>query len=161
MIHVASLKPDSAAWLNQAPVPLPAAFPCSRRAIPCSPLQNSLFRHNRESTIKTLIQADYFGKNSTAEAPEKTNFPVNFPVTTIGTGKIAPSDTVASLGYRPDCARQARRLCLLGADPADIADFFEISIETYQDWHRHYPDFAEAIATGRRLADERVQRWIY
>ena len=63
--------------------------------------------------------------------------------------------------YYPAYAVQARKLCCLGAQAPDIADFFEIDIATYQDWRRRHPDFAAAIAQGSRIADGQVELSLY
>ena len=47
-------------------------------------------------------------------------------------------------------AEQARKLCLLGTD-AELADFFEVSESTINNWKFDYPEFSESIkGKGRR-----------
>jgi hypothetical protein len=58
--------------------------------------------------------------------------------------------------YREEYAEQARKLCLLGATDQELADFFEIDVRTVYDWKRTKPEFSQAIARGKILADAEV-----
>jgi hypothetical protein len=58
--------------------------------------------------------------------------------------------------YRPEFARQAHKLCLLGATDAEIVDFFEIDGQTFDRWNKRHPEFREALRTGKALADGNV-----
>ena len=55
--------------------------------------------------------------------------------------------------YRPDFPELARRFCLLGGTNEDLADFFEVSRSTIDEWLRVHPEFAEAVRKGRDLID--------
>ncbi len=50
------------------------------------------------------------------------------------------------------CAR-AKRLGLLGLTDAEIAEQFGISPDALYDWSNKYPEFAEALASGKLEAD--------
>lgn len=63
--------------------------------------------------------------------------------------------------YRPEMAEQARKLCLLGATDADLADFFDVAESTLNGWKSRYPEFLEAIRAGKTLADAEVARSLY
>lgn len=63
--------------------------------------------------------------------------------------------------YRPEFARQAERLCKLGATDADLADFFEVTIRTIERWKSARKDFGAAVIDGKEKNDERVVRAIY
>ena len=56
--------------------------------------------------------------------------------------------------YRPEFARQARILCRLGADNADLARIFAVSPATLYRWLHQHPDFAAAAKAGRALLDQ-------
>ncbi|GAA0301020.1 terminase [Sphingomonas oligophenolica] len=51
--------------------------------------------------------------------------------------------------YKPAFVEQARLLGRLGADTADLAGFFSVSLATLYRWQARYPDFGLAFAMGR------------
>lgn len=51
--------------------------------------------------------------------------------------------------YQPAFARQARLLCRLGTDNADLANIFSVSNATLYRWLDRYPEFGLAVAMGR------------
>jgi len=63
--------------------------------------------------------------------------------------------------YKPAFAKQAAKLCSLGATDKEIADFFEIDVATVYRWKHDYGDFCEALKAGKSVADERVVRSLY
>jgi len=63
--------------------------------------------------------------------------------------------------YRDEYAKQAEELCQLGATDDELADFFEVHRATIYRWKLDYPDFCDALKTGKNLADERVERSLY
>ena len=60
--------------------------------------------------------------------------------------------------YRPEYNLQARKLMLLGATVADLADFFEVNTDTIYEWGHEHPGFSEAIKTGRGDWDDMVEK---
>lgn len=58
--------------------------------------------------------------------------------------------------YRPEYAEQARKLCLLGATDAELADFFRVAESTINNWKDAYPEFLESITRGKIQADAEV-----
>jgi hypothetical protein len=62
--------------------------------------------------------------------------------------------------YESEYARQAQKLCRLGATNADLADFFGVSLSTISSWQVRYPDFMRACKIGKNATDERVERAI-
>jgi hypothetical protein len=58
--------------------------------------------------------------------------------------------------YRDEYAEEARKLCLLGATDAQMADFWGVSVQTYYDWQKAHPEFLESIMRGKILADAEV-----
>ena len=58
--------------------------------------------------------------------------------------------------YDPKFAEQGRKLCLLGATQADLAEFFGISVERLRSWELKHPEFREALELGRAQADAEV-----
>jgi hypothetical protein len=63
--------------------------------------------------------------------------------------------------YKPEYAEQARKLCELGATDADLADFFSVTTVTIWRWAGKFPEFCNALKTGKDVADERVERSLY
>lgn len=58
--------------------------------------------------------------------------------------------------YKAEFAEQARKLCLLGATDAEMADFFGVTEQTVNAWKAAHPDFLESITQGKILADAEV-----
>jgi hypothetical protein len=58
--------------------------------------------------------------------------------------------------FKPEMVDQAKKLCLLGATEAQMADFFQVSIQTLYTWRETYPDFLEAITQGKIVADAEI-----
>ena len=63
--------------------------------------------------------------------------------------------------YQPGFAKQTEKLCKLGATDQEIADFFEVRVSTIGNWKNDYPEFLEALKTGKAEPDERVTRSLY
>lgn len=63
--------------------------------------------------------------------------------------------------YQPEYAAQAKKLCDLGATDEDLADFFKVSIRTISNWKSEFPEFLQALKSGKDTADDRVERSLY
>jgi hypothetical protein len=63
--------------------------------------------------------------------------------------------------YQPEFADQARKLCLLGAVDAELADFFEVCEATINNWKTDHPEFLESIRAGKIKADAEVADSLY
>lgn len=63
--------------------------------------------------------------------------------------------------YKPDYAKQAAKLCQLGATDQEIADFFEVGVRTIHNWKHSHDDFLHALKSGKEMADDRVERSLY
>lgn len=63
--------------------------------------------------------------------------------------------------YRPEFADQVRKLCLLGATDREIADFFEVTEQTVNNWKREHPAFFESMRAGKIKADAEVADSLY
>lgn len=78
---------------------------------------------------------------------------------------IRPGKKEAATGrpskYKPTFAKQAEKLCALGATDEDLADFFEVSIRTIANWKAQNADFLQALKGGKAQADDRVERSLY
>lgn len=63
--------------------------------------------------------------------------------------------------YRAEFAKQAEKLCKLGATDDDLADFFDVTITTIKNWKSRHPPFLAALKGGKEAADDRVERSLY
>lgn len=63
--------------------------------------------------------------------------------------------------YDDKFAKQAEKLCELGATDQELADFFEIDVRTVYRWKHDHDEFCQALKGGKDLADERVERSLY
>jgi hypothetical protein len=63
--------------------------------------------------------------------------------------------------YRPEYAAQAEKLCALGATNSELADFFEVSVRTIDNWLAEHEEFLRAVKNAKDVADDRVERSLY
>lgn len=63
--------------------------------------------------------------------------------------------------YRPEYAKQAYHLALLGATDADIARAFSVSEKTIATWKHRQPDFLQSLKRGKDEADAQVAKSLY
>lgn len=63
--------------------------------------------------------------------------------------------------YKAIYAKQAVKLCDLGATDQELAAFFEVDISTLYRWKNTHKGFCDAIKTAKSVADERVERSLY
>lgn len=58
--------------------------------------------------------------------------------------------------YNPNYCEQVEKLCKLGATDKEIADFFEVTEQTINNWKSDYPEFFGSIKKGKIIADAEV-----
>lgn len=63
--------------------------------------------------------------------------------------------------YKQEYDEQARKLCLLGATDAEMADFFGVSEQTVNAWKSAHKSFLESITRGKLMADADVAEKLY
>lgn len=63
--------------------------------------------------------------------------------------------------FKEEFVEQAFKLCLLGATTKELADFFEVSIDTICEWMHVHPEFSEALNGGRERADAQIAKSLY
>jgi len=64
--------------------------------------------------------------------------------------------------YSPTFPEIAFKLCLLfGATDERLAEFFEVSRNTFGKWKSRYPAFREALKEGKAIADANVAQSLY
>lgn len=63
--------------------------------------------------------------------------------------------------YKDEYAEKAFKLCLLGANDKQIADFFEVSEDTVNEWKKIHPQFSESLKRGKDEADAVIAQSLY
>lgn len=63
--------------------------------------------------------------------------------------------------YKPEYDQQALKLCLLGATDKDLADFFDVSEDTINEWKKVHDGFSVSIKRGKEQADAEVASRLY
>lgn len=63
--------------------------------------------------------------------------------------------------YREEFNEQAEKLCKLGATDKELADFFEVTEQTINNWKEAHPKFFESIKQGKTIADAEVAEKLY
>jgi hypothetical protein len=63
--------------------------------------------------------------------------------------------------YRQEYAEQAGTLALFGLIDEQLAKAFGVSRRTVQNWQQTHPKFAQAIARGKQVADDAVERSLF
>ena len=70
--------------------------------------------------------------------------------------KVAKNKGGAPTKYNQKYNEQARKLCLLGYTDKQLADFFEVSEASINNWKIEYPKFLESLKAGKEFADAEV-----
>lgn len=63
--------------------------------------------------------------------------------------------------YKEEYNDQVYKLCLLGSTDKDIAEFFEVTETTINNWKIEFPLFFESIKKGKQVADANVADRLY
>lgn len=63
--------------------------------------------------------------------------------------------------YKPEYDRQAYKMCLLGATDDELADFFEVHVDTIHEWKKVHPEFSDSIKKGKQQADAEVSHKLF
>jgi hypothetical protein len=63
--------------------------------------------------------------------------------------------------YKKEYAKQASKLCKLGATDKELADFFEVSESTLNLWKVTHQEFSESLKAGKAPADDKVEMSLY
>ena len=63
--------------------------------------------------------------------------------------------------YKKEYAKQAEKICLLGATDEFLADYFEVDVSTIGVWKNKHSEFQEAIKRGKAEADLKVAESLY
>lgn len=63
--------------------------------------------------------------------------------------------------YKTEYCELAHNYCLLGATAEELAEFFDVTRGTINNWIATIPEFATSLREGRDLADARVARKLF
>lgn len=63
--------------------------------------------------------------------------------------------------YKEEYDEQAYKLCLLGATDAHLASFFDVAIDTVNEWKKVHPNFSASIKRGKYSADAEIASSLY
>lgn len=63
--------------------------------------------------------------------------------------------------YKPEYCEQAYKLCLLGAKDTQLADFFEVTEQTINNWKKAHPEFFESLKRGKISADAEIAESLF
>lgn len=75
--------------------------------------------------------------------------------------KKPPSLNGRPTDYRACHAQMAYKLCLLGATNERLAEFFNVSTVTINDWKKKYSRFSNAIKRGKDIADAEIAKALF
>jgi hypothetical protein len=63
--------------------------------------------------------------------------------------------------FKQEYIEQARKLCKLGATDRELADFFEVTEKTLNNWKLESDEFLQSLKSGKDEADDRVERSLF
>jgi hypothetical protein len=100
-------------------------------------------------------------KTASTDAPVKQNI-VDVRVSGEGGRDVAEESKIhGNSKYSVSYNKQVYKLCLLGATDLEIADFFNVSETTINNWKHDYPNFFESIRKGKLSADAEMAYRFY
>lgn len=90
-----------------------------------------------------------------AKKPAKPRRESKTPAVSVANPVGRPSD------YQDVFAKQAAKLCELGATDMELANFFGVETRTIYRWRNSVPEFCQSVVVGKEAADERVKRSLF
>lgn len=63
--------------------------------------------------------------------------------------------------YSPDILPQVRFLAKKGCTDKDLAEFFEVNIDTIHEWKKKHPEFSDTLKEAKLEADSAVERSLF
>lgn len=63
--------------------------------------------------------------------------------------------------FKPEYIEQAKKISWLGATDAQLADIFEVNVDTIYEWKKVHKKFSEALKSGKAIADAKVVESLY
>ena len=63
--------------------------------------------------------------------------------------------------YKKEYNVQANKLCRKGFTDAEMADFFEVNVDTIHEWKKVHKSFSDALKDGKGYSDDKVVDALY
>lgn len=63
--------------------------------------------------------------------------------------------------YKPEYAEKAYKFCLLGMNNIQLAEAFDVHLDTIYTWIKEFPEFSEKLSEGRECADAEIAKSLY
>jgi hypothetical protein len=63
--------------------------------------------------------------------------------------------------YKKEYNEQAAKLCKLGATDVQLADFFNVTEKTLNNWKSEHPSFLQSLKKGKVFSDDKVEMALY
>jgi hypothetical protein len=63
--------------------------------------------------------------------------------------------------YKTVFGVQAYRICLLGATDKDLAEFFDVNVDTIHEWKKKYKGFSDSLKRAKKEADALVAERLF
>ena len=63
--------------------------------------------------------------------------------------------------YKKEYIKQAKKLSEYGLTDAQMAEFFSVSIPTFNAWKAKHPEFLKSLKVGKDISDNQVERALY
>jgi hypothetical protein len=63
--------------------------------------------------------------------------------------------------FKEEYKEQARKLCEKGFTDNDLADFFNVTEHTINNWKKDFPEFFQSLKDGKAVADNEVEMALY
>ena len=63
--------------------------------------------------------------------------------------------------YKKEYNEQAAKLCKLGATDVQLADFFNVTEKTLNNWKSEHPNFLQSLKKGKVFSDDKVEMALY
>lgn len=72
-----------------------------------------------------------------------------------------PAPVGRPLKYKPEYAEKAYKFCLLGMNNTQLAEAFDVHLDTIYTWIKTFPEFGEKLSEGRECADAEIAKSLY
>lgn len=63
--------------------------------------------------------------------------------------------------YKDEYSEQVYKLCLMGAIDEQLADFFDVCVDTINEWKKVHTEFSESIKRGKQFADAEIANSLF
>lgn len=63
--------------------------------------------------------------------------------------------------FKKEYIEQAVKLCKKGFIDIELADFFNVSKATINNWKKEYPEFLDSLKKGKNFSDAKVEQALY